>query len=317
LAGTLPDPRPRAAEATAELRAACALLEAADAPEPQQGAALLDLAAALRLSGAPPADALAVLDRAGRLADDGGPHPRRLAELARAHTAARSWEEADEAYGAAVDLTDAYGAPRRELLAEWGESLLEQARREPGSAALERAEPVLREAFSVSPGRAPGRARVQLLLGRALVLRFDRQGFLPDLYEGVHLLEQAARHAPDGPTRAEAWLELGTARLTLHEQTSASPFSSGAAFSRAAEEAAADAFATAAEEDRAPGGSVVRARALHRRAATLERLERPRRALAVYREAAAEWAELTARLADVPWPEVQATREAVTRLAGG
>ncbi|MGW1074292.1 SAV_2336 N-terminal domain-related protein [Streptomyces sp. NPDC002537] len=333
LAGTTPDPRPPATGAAAELRAACALLEAADAPEPQLCAALLDLATALRLSAAPPGEPLAVLDRAGRLAADDPLRLRRLTELARAHTAAAVSAEsepgapgengraaADEAYTAAVDLTDPYSTARCELLTEWGESLLHHARRAPGSEALARAESVLREAFSVSPGRDPGRPRVQLLLGRALALRFDRQAFLPDLYESVHLLEQAARHAPDSRTRAEAWLDLGTARLTLHRRAVDSPFSSATAFSRAAEEAAAAAFVTAAEEARtpegAPPGSVTRARALHRHAETLERLARPKAALAAYREAAREWADLTARLAEVPWPEVQATRECVARLTG-
>ncbi|MEV6674530.1 SAV_2336 N-terminal domain-related protein [Streptomyces sp. NPDC051162] len=308
LAQAVPDPGAYASDAAAELRAACGLLEAEDAPEPQLCAALLDLATALRLSAAPAADALAVLDRAGRLAADDPLRLRRLTELARVRTAAGAWEGADDAYTAAVDLTGPYSPWRCALLAEWGESLLRRARLDPASEALARAEPVLREAFAISPGKDPGRPRVQLLLGRALVLRFGRQGFPPDLYESVHLLEQAARHAPDARTRAESWLELGAARLTLYDERGP-----------VALDSVVTAFTSAVREARdTPGGapgSVLAARAAHRLGEVLERMARPRAALAAYRDAAREWSELTARHADVPWAEVQATRECVTRLS--
>ncbi len=309
LAQAAPDPRPYATEAAAELRAARGLLEDEDAPEPQLCAALLDLATALRLSAAPTEETLAVLDRAGRLAADDPLRLRRLTELARARTAAESWAGADDAYTAAVDLTGPYSPCRCALLAEWGESLLRRARLDPASEALARAEPVLREAFAISPGRDPGRPRLQLLLGRALALRFDRQTFLPDLYESEHLLEQAARHAPDARTRAEAWLELGTTRLTLHDRSGpASLDSVAAAFTSAVNEAR--------RADGGVPGSVLAARAAHRHGEVLERMGQPRAALAAYREAAREWSDLTARLAEVPWAEVQETRESVARLTG-
>ncbi|MEU1377308.1 SAV_2336 N-terminal domain-related protein [Streptomyces triculaminicus] len=303
----------RAAEAAAELHEGHALLEAADAPGIRRCAALLDLARALRLSGAPTAGTLAVLERAaGRAVDD----LQRLScrtEQARAHTDARSWPEADDAYAAAVALTGRHSPRRCELLAEWGASLLARAETAGEDGPVEivgRAEAVLREAFAVSPGRSPLRARTQLMLGRALVLRFGRQGFLPDLYESCHLLEQAVRQAPDGPTRAEAWLALGTARLTLAEHSATMPVAD-----------AATAFETAAKEARrrsADGepGSVTAARALHRHGVALERMGMPGAALAAYRDARREWLALTGRLAEVPWPEVQATRESVARLGG-
>ncbi|MFF4527922.1 SAV_2336 N-terminal domain-related protein [Streptomyces sp. NPDC001407] len=308
LAQVVPDPQAYAVDAAAELRAACDLLEAEDAPEPQLCAALLDLATALRLSAAPTDETLAVLDRAGRLAADDPLRLRRLTELARARTAAEAWAGADDAYTAAVDLTGPYSPWRCALLAEWGESLLRRARLDPASEALARAESVLREAFAISSGKDPGRPRVQLLLGRALVLRFGRQGFPPDLYESVHLLEAAARHAPDARTRAESWLDLGTARLTLHDERGPVALDSVVA-----------AFTAAVREARdAPGGasgSVLAARASHRLGEVLERMGRPVAALAAHREAAREWSELTARHADVPWAEVQATREHVSRLS--
>ncbi|GHG56848.1 tetratricopeptide repeat protein [Streptomyces griseocarneus] len=304
----------RAAEAAAELREGHALLEAADAPDIRRCAALLDLARALRLSGAPAAGTLAVLERAAARAVDDLQRLSCRTEQARAHADARSWPEADDAYAAAVALTGRHSTRRCDLLAEWGASLLDRAEAAGEDGPVEvvgRAEAVLREAFAVSPGRSPLRARTQLMLGRALVLRFGRQGFLPDLYESCHLLEQAARQAPDGHTRAEAWLALGTARLTLSHHSAGLPVDDAAA-----------AFDTAAKEARrltADGepGSVTAARALHRRGLALERMGMPRAALDAYREARREWQHLTGRLAEVPWDEVRATRESVARLSDG
>ncbi|MEU1309681.1 SAV_2336 N-terminal domain-related protein [Streptomyces cinnamoneus] len=314
------DPAPAAAEAVAELRTACTLLEAADAPDIQRCAALLDLARALRLAGAPAAEALAVLGRARDLAADDLQRLGCRTEEARAHAAAGRRTEADDAYAAAVSLAGRDSVRRCELLLEWGESLLGRAGTPDAGApddagarpdAVGRAEAVLREAFAVSPGRSPLRPRIQLMLGRALVLRFGRQGFPPDLYESCHLLEQAARRAPDGALRAEAWLELGVARRALSEQPGGLPVAdAAAAFDAAAKEAA-----------RLPApdgpGSVTAARALHRYGEAMERMGLRRAALAAYREAQREWRDLTARLAAVPWGEVAATRASVARLADG
>lgn len=308
---------PYATEAAAEFTAACRILEEADAPAVQRCAALLDLARALRLSAAPAPDVLGVLARAEEAAADDAQRLRCRTEQARAHAGAAAWPEADEAYAAAVSLTGPHSVRRCELLVEWGESLLRRAEdttrpeTAPRPERIARAEGVLREAFAVSPSKSPLRSRTQLLLGRALVLRFGRQGFLPDLYESCHLLEQAARRAPDGALRAEAWLELGTARLALAERAGTVPVADAAA-----------AFDTAAKEARrVPGedgpGSVTAARALHRYGAALERMGLPRAALAAYRDAQREWRELTSRLAEVDWAEVQTTRQCVARLTGG
>lgn len=301
-----------AAEAVTELSAACDLLEAEDAPCARRCAALLDLARALRRTAAPAADVLAVLDRAEPTAADDLQLLHARTERARVHTDAGDGPGADAAYTAAVSLTGRDSPRRCALLGEWGASLLERAEAAGvrGNGTVSRAEAVLREAYAVSPGRAPGRPRLQLLLGRALVLRYERLGFLPDLYESCHLLEQAARRAPDAATRAESWLELGTARLALRERAPGVPLSD-----------AADAFTAAVDEAReAAGGepgSVVAARAAHRYADALERMGLRRQALAAYRTAAGEWRDLTARLVDVPWGEVRETREGVARLSGG
>ncbi|WP_372409532.1 SAV_2336 N-terminal domain-related protein [Streptomyces luteireticuli] len=311
-AGPAPAAQALLAEAVAELRAACDLLEAEDAPYARRSAALLDLARALRRAGAPASEALPVLDRAELTAADDLQLLHARAEQARVHTAAGDGPAADAAYTAAVSLTGRDSPRRCALLGEWGASLLERAQAEGGrgSGTVSRAEAVLREAYAVSPGRAPERPRLQLLLGRALVLRYERLGFLPDLYESCHLLEQAARRAPDAATRAESWLELGTARLALRERAPGVPLSD-----------AADAFTAAVEEAReaagGESGSVVAARAAHRYGDALERMGLRRQALALYRTAAGEWRDLTARLADVPWDEVRQTREGVARLSGG
>ncbi|WP_171167011.1 SAV_2336 N-terminal domain-related protein [Streptomyces sp. I05A-00742] len=349
---------PRAAEAAVELRAACELLEAEDAPDGRRCAALLDLGRALRLAGEPADAALSVLARAEEAAADGLQSLYARVEQARVHSDVADWPRADEAYTAAVALTGRDSPRRCDLLTEWGELLLGRAEageaagmaEVPGSAGpvasagsaasagsggpagsvgaagaggatgatrtavdsrtVTRAEAVLREAYAVSPGRSPRRPRLQLLLGRALLLRFRRLGFLPDLYESCHLLEQSARRAPEGATRAEAWLELGTARLALRERSPGVPLAD-----------AADAFAAAAEEARRTSGgepgSVVAARASHRYGEALERMGLFRQALTAYRAAAGEWRDLTARLADVSWDEVRATRESVARLSGG
>lgn len=341
-----------AGEAAAELRVACDLLDTTEAPGTQRCAALLDLAGALRLAQAPAPETLAVLDRAAALATDDLQRLACLTEQARAHDSAGTPAESDEAYAAAVALTDRHSVQRCELLTEWGESLLRRAFAEaprppfrgadlstpphgtpvvpvpvaaqgpvdadgfvpaasdgtegglsPGEGeAIARAEAVLREAFAMSPGRSPLLSRTQLLLGRALVLRFGRQGFLPDLYESCHLLEQAARRAPDGLTRAEAWLELGEARLALSARGAVPPADAAAA------------FASAAGEARTEEAYLVAARAAHRYGTVLEDMGLHRPALTAYRDAQRAWHELTDRLAEVPWDEVEANRNSIRRL---
>ncbi|MFC5724811.1 SAV_2336 N-terminal domain-related protein [Streptomyces gamaensis] len=294
-----------------ELRSAHRLFEADGAAPTLLGTVLLHLARAMRLSGAPAEEIHTVLDRA-ELPEDTRLPLLRLLERARVATDAHAWTDADQAYEAAVARTDSNSAERAGLLAQWGESVLG---RPPGETGTASAESVLREAYVVVPGRDPARPRIQLLLARALLQRFAGHGFLPDLYESVHLLEQAARHAPDRSARAEAWLELGSARITLHERSATVPFPSAAAFSDAALKSAADAFGKAAEE--AEPGTAVLARALHHKGRILERLGRRRAALDAYRAAAREWAACAARPGRISGAETRATREAVARLEGG
>ncbi|WP_326687990.1 SAV_2336 family protein [Streptomyces sp. NBC_01795] len=323
LAHAAPEHRPRAApEAVSELREASDMLadRAAGGPDPsgasttattrrpaghpadaaaQRCAALLDLVAALRLTGAAAQERLDVLQEAAEAAGERSALRLRCArERARTLRETGGWEGAAEAYAEAVRLTAPDGVQRGELLSEWGEMLLTDV------ADLPRAESILREALTRAPS-GPVVAKAAALLGRVLLLRYERGGFRPDLYEGCHLLEQAARQDADAEGRAQAWLRLGRARALFPAE--APQFQqAGAELTRALEET----------EERREGGSATAARALHARGDFQRSQGRTAEALADYRAAAAEWQVLANHLADVPWAEVRETRERVAELAG-
>ncbi|MDJ1135264.1 SAV_2336 N-terminal domain-related protein [Streptomyces iconiensis] len=266
----------------------------------QRCTALLDLAAALSLTGAGPGERLRVLERAREAAGERRDLNLRCArERARVLRESSAWDEAAEAYAQAERLTVRDSAQRGELLTEWGEMLLTEANDIP------RAEGILREALTRAPVGSRVISRAALLLGKVLLLRYEREGFRPDLYEGCHLLEQAARQDPEAERRATAWLALGRARALFPED--APQFQqAGADLTNALEEA---------EEGGKPSGSVTVARALHARGDFHRRASRRDEALADYRAAAAEWQRLANHLAEVPWSEVRETRARVTELA--
>ncbi|MET8680433.1 SAV_2336 N-terminal domain-related protein [Streptomyces sp. NPDC004647] len=341
LAGTGEDAGRRAAEAADELRAGCDLLASPDTrldtpldtalgtlpgatpaetpaghpadgdPDARLCTALLDLAAALPMAGREAAEVLPVLARAEAAAGgDDGLRLRCLLARARTCSAAGSRAEAASSYAAAASLTRRNTRQRREVLAEWGELLLGQALADGRRPSIERAEEVLREAVAETPASDPLTDRLNLLLGRVLALRFHEVRHLPDLYEGSYLLERAARRAEDGWVRAEAWLELGSARRAFHAQPTGPPQAAAAvAYARAAEEAARAAGGEA--------GSVLAARALHRRGQVLELTEGHAAALESYRAAAREWRRLASGLAEVDWGEVEATRARIRELESG
>ncbi|MCT2591809.1 tetratricopeptide repeat protein [Streptomyces sp. N2-109] len=295
--------RTHAAAAVRELRAAAGLLESAGGEERRLCAVLLDLSGALREVAATPADRLANLDRAEAAAGDSDALRLRCARArARVHRDTGDWAAADFAYAAAEAFAERDSPDRGELLAEWGTMLLD------GADDTTRAEGVLREALTAAPPDGPLAARLPLLLGRALVARFAREHFLPDLYEGSHLLEQAARKARDSALRAEAWRLLGSAeqqRPDSHlrrERTERTLRRSLAEARRARGRAAA---------------SVAVARACHALAAHHERQGRTHTALTDYRAAAAEWQQLASELHELPWAEVRETRERVAALEAG
>ncbi|MGW0547174.1 SAV_2336 N-terminal domain-related protein [Streptomyces altiplanensis] len=301
----------RAEEAVRELRTGCAALDAEGAPDGLRCPALLDLAEALRAADAPHAETAEVLARAGQAAgEDPALRLRCLTAQARLHDAAGGHAAADRAYEAASGLAPSDSARRCELLTEWGESLLRRAAAEAGTAGegtVGRAESVLREALAAMPARSPARSRLNLLLGSALALRFQRVGFLPDLYEGRHLLEEAAKRLTDAGVRAQAWLALGRVRLELAHVSAATLLSDALQAYENAQRDADDAHGTRP-------GSRTAARALYAQGCTLEFMGRTGAARRAFEQAHGRWQRLIASLAEVDWAEAGAPRERIGRL---
>ncbi|MFJ3581040.1 SAV_2336 N-terminal domain-related protein [Streptomyces sp. NPDC090127] len=289
------------AAAANELTTALSLRESAPA--------LLDLADALHLSGAGPAEAAPVLDRAGELLGDGDAlRLRWTAARARLHDAAGDGPAADIAYEEASLLAPADSGQRGRTLMTWGESLMRRAATTPGQAPVDRAEGVLREALTSLPAGAPERARAGILIGSVLALRFHRAGFLPDLFESRHLLEQAARTTRDIGLRSEVWLQLGRVRLELSESARVGVLGDAlTAFERSEEDA------RTAHGD--TPGSITGARALHAQGAVLYLMGSNGRARTALRAAAERWRGLTSALADVDWSDVERTRTLLAEVS--
>ncbi|MBT2439108.1 tetratricopeptide repeat protein [Streptomyces sp. ISL-36] len=280
--------------AAAELAAAVRIRET--------GPALLDLADALHLAAADPAEITPVLDRAEPLLGEGTAlRLRWTTARARLHDAVGDAPATDAAYEEATLLAPAESEQRGRLLMAWGESLMRRAAAAEGTEPVDRAEGVLREALTALPADAPHRARARILIGSVLALRFHRAGFLPDLYESRHLLEQAARTTDDPGLRAAVWLQLGRVRVELNEVARDGLLGDAlAAYERAREDA------VAAHGD--TPGSVTEARALHAQGAVLRLMGRTGRARAALRAAVERWQRLTAALVDVDWSDVERTR---------
>ncbi|OEJ25055.1 hypothetical protein BGM19_25100 [Streptomyces agglomeratus] len=301
----------RAEEAVRELRSGCDMLDAEDAPDSLRCPALLDLAEALRAADAPHAGIAEVLARAARAAgEDPALRLRCLTAQARLHDAAGDPASADRAYESASGLAPPDSTRRCELLTEWGESLLRRAAAEPDTAGEDtvgRAESVLREALAGMPARSASRSRLHLLLGSALALRFQRVGFLPDLYEGRHLLEEAAKRLTDTGVRAEAWLVVGRARLELARVSAATLLSDALQAYESAQRDADGAHGTRP-------GSRTAARAVYAQGCVLELMGRTGAARRSFERAHERWQRLISSLVEVDWAEAAAPRERIERL---
>ncbi|MFE6072565.1 SAV_2336 N-terminal domain-related protein [Streptomyces sp. NPDC056525] len=281
-------------EAATELTAALTLHESA--------AALLDLADALHLATADPGRIGLVLDRAEPLLGDARALRLRFTTArARLYDTEGDGVAADAAYEEATLLAPADSEQRGPLLLTWGGSLLRRAAAGTGTAPVDRAEGVLREALTRLPAGAPERARARTLIGSVLALRFHRAGFLPDLFESRHVLEQALRGTHDPGDRAEVWLQLGRVRLELAETARDGVIGDALA-----------AYRNAGEDSRAAHGedpgTVTGARALHGQGAVLVLMGRPARARAVLLAATTQWRRLTGELVEVDWDDVERTR---------
>ncbi|WP_317445346.1 SAV_2336 N-terminal domain-related protein [Streptomyces collinus] len=287
-----------------ELREACALLDAEGAPDTVRAPALLELARALRESGAEDGETRQALLRARRSAgDDPGLLLPCLAALAAFHDAAGETREADAAYERAALLAPAEGALRCRLLTSWGESLLRRASARDGAGTVDRAEYVLREALKSLPARSTQRGRLQGLVGSALAQRFRHLGFLPDLFESRHLLGQALRAAADAAVRAEVWLQLGRVRLEGW-------YHAGAPVLMDALQAYENAEREAQAAHGADPGSVTAARARYGSGTVLALMGRPGAARGAYRAAREQWQRLVAALREVDWADVELARAA-------
>ncbi|MFE5594290.1 SAV_2336 N-terminal domain-related protein [Streptomyces sp. NPDC056549] len=286
--------RGEGAAAAEELAAALALGESA--------AALLDLADALHLAEAGPDRVAPVLDRAEALLGDGRAlRLRHTAARARLYETTGDGAAADEAYEEATLLAPAESGQRGRLLLTWGESLLRRAAAGTGTGPVDRAESVLREALTCLPAGATARERARILIGSALALRFDRAGFLPDLYESRHLLDEAVRTTRAPATRAEVWLQLGWVQLQLSEAARDGQLVD-----------ALTAFRRAADDSRSARGdtpgTVTLARALHAQGTVLYLMDRVGHAATVLAEAAEQWRRLDGMLVPVDWADVERTR---------
>ncbi|MEU7024031.1 SAV_2336 N-terminal domain-related protein [Streptomyces sp. NPDC046203] len=295
----------------------------------ETGPLLLDLFDALHLSASSPDSALALapvpaptpasvrdaeadaLDRAEPLLGDSTAlRLRWTTARARLYDATGDGPAADAAYEQATLLTPADGEQRGRLLLTWGESLLRRAATGTGTAPVDRAESVLREALTSLPADTPARARARVLIGSVLALRYDRAGFLPDLYESRHLLEQAVRAARTPAERAEVWLQLGWVRLRLGETGwDEGPDQALLAYERAAEDA------RTAHGD--TPGTVTLARALHAEGAVLRLTGRHGRAADVLRAAAGQWRRLDAALMEVDQTDIARTRALLAEAEAG
>ncbi|MFF6776010.1 SAV_2336 N-terminal domain-related protein [Streptomyces sp. NPDC012637] len=280
--------------------AAAAFTEALATEE--TGPVLLDLADAHQLAGFAPASVADALDRAEALLGDSvALRLRWTTARARLYESTGDGPAADEAYESATLLTPAEGEQRGRLLLTWGESLLRRAAAGTGTAPVDRAESVLREALTCLPAAADVRSRAVVLIGSVLALRFDRAGFLPDLFESRHLLEQAVRTAREPAARAEVWLQLGWVRARLSEVALDASLADALA---AYENAAADSRAAHGDTP----GTVTLARALHAQGAVLHLMDRRARATQLLEAAAEQWRRLDASLLTVDWTDVERTR---------
>ncbi|MGW7306420.1 SAV_2336 N-terminal domain-related protein [Streptomyces sp. NPDC054835] len=268
----------------------------------ESGPVLLDLADARHLAGSAPDTVAAALDRAEPLLGDSTAlRLRWTTAKARLHETTGDGPAADEAYEQATLLTPAEGEQRGRLLMTWGESLMRRAAAGAGTAPVDRAESVLREALTCLPADDAARSRARVLIGSVLALRFDRGGFLPDLYESRHLLDQAVRAAREPGPRAAVWLQLGWVRFQLSETSRDGQLADAlTAYQRAAEDAR-----TARGE---VPGTITAARALHAQGAVLYLMGRVGRATTVLRSAAGQWRRLDAALQPVDWADVDRTR---------
>jgi hypothetical protein len=183
-----------------------------------------------------------------------------------------------------------------DVLAEWGEVLLRLAALESGARSreqLSRAIRVLRDCRMETPAGSRRTAHRLLLLGRALMHRYQVRGDRVDLREAEHLLGLAAADAGDPLLAARCRLELGQAQFEAYQNLGrATRLDVAVDAFRAAAESAGRAEEEAETERRRQEAVELAAQAHHWRGMSYEAAARPRAAREAYRAARAQWARL-------------------------
>ncbi|GGU45853.1 SAV_2336 N-terminal domain-related protein [Streptomyces daghestanicus] len=264
---------------------------------------LTDLVDALLLAGGPLDEARSRTDEALGVVREQGQRAGLLVRAGRIAVACygESGEPAELRSAADWFAQAAQWMPRdapahADVLAEWGEVLLRLAALESGERArdrLSRAIRVLRDCRMETPSGSRSAARRLLLLGRALMRRYQVRGDRVDLREAEHLLGLAAADADDPLLAARCRLELGQAQFEAYQNLGrATRLDVAVDAFRAAAESAGRAEQEAETERRRQEAVELAAQAHHWRGMSFEAAARPRAAREAYRAARAQWARL-------------------------
>lgn len=183
-----------------------------------------------------------------------------------------------------------------DVLAEWGSVLLRLATLEPAHRRqdqLSRAIRVLRDCRMETPAGSPRVAHRLLLLGQALMLRYQARGDRVDLREAEHLFGLAAADAEDPLLATRCRLELGQVQFEAFQSLGrAARLDVAVDAFRAAGESARRAEEEAETERRRQEAVELAAQAHHWRGMSFEAAGRPRAARDAYAAARAQWDRL-------------------------
>jgi hypothetical protein len=324
-----------AAQAAESLEHGEAALRTEGASPEARGPAVLELVDALLLAGEDMEKADDLLEWIRRQVLDGRLRSAGLQRSARLRVQRyRAGGSATELEDAARLFAEAHNSVARErpdysdLIAEWGEALLERAALPYGARFASQAVRVLRDCRMETPDPDPRLGGRLIMLGRALMLRYRLDDDLVDLREAEHVFGLAALGSADPTVRGTALLELGHAHRQAYAHTgsieqldkAASAYRRAAATAREAEEpveAAAMAdiwrqsgYGAPQVPYTDPEATIrVAATAEHWRGVVHEEADKPRAAREAYRTALKEWR----RLPGGGGPDERATAD---RLAG-
>lgn len=308
-----------AAQAAASFEQGREALAREHASQESRTAAVLSLTDALLLAGGRLAEAQRLVDGALGGTRDRTARAQILLRAGRIRVARHAeggppgeLEAAAGRFAEACRLTQRDRPEYRDLVAEWGESLLERAALPGGATFVNSAVRVLRECRMETPEGDPRLPERLLMLGRALVLRYKAEQDLVDLREAEHVLGLAVPPTEDPALLARIWYELGESHRLGHPHARRPEWLDQAAdaYRRAAQ------FADGAARELADPAPMVRLSALahHWRGVVYESARRPRAAAGAYRAALAEWHKLPGGAES---EEAQGSALRLAELAGG